>query len=100
MGVDLEGVVVDHEIKQVWLWQFSEREKRMKPYHFSIYAIQFFPELPVDRLIATRSLRWLSSKYENAFVTQREVTRLLTNSGKPISKTVRRILVELGEIRT
>lgn len=98
MGVDLEGVMVEQEIKQVWLWQFSEHEKRMKPYHFSIFAIQFFPDLLVDRQIATRSLRWLSSKHENAFVSQREVTRLLANSGKPISKTVRRILVELGEI--
>ncbi|MCC6607198.1 MAG: NUDIX domain-containing protein [Anaerolineae bacterium] len=98
MGVDLERVMVEQEIKQIRLWQFSEREKRMKPYHFSIFAIQFFPDLPVDRQTVTRSLRWLSSKQENAYVSQREISGLQTDSGKPVSKTVRRILVELGEI--
>jgi 8-oxo-dGTP pyrophosphatase MutT (NUDIX family) len=98
MGIGLERVMVEQEIKQVRLWQFSEREKRMKPYHFSIFAIHFFPDLPVDRQIVTRSLRWLSSKHENAYVSQGEISSLQTQSGKPVSKTVRRILVELGEI--
>lgn len=100
MGIELETLLVEQEIKQIRLWQFSEREKRMKLYQFSIFEIQFFPDLPVNRQIILRSLRWLSSQYENIYVHQDEIMNLKTVAGKPISKTVRRILLKLGEIST
>ena len=99
MGIELEKLLIEHEIKQVRLWQFSQREKRMKPYLFSIFEIRFFPNLPVERQMITRALRWLSSKHENIYVSSKEIMNLCTNSGKPISKTVKRILLELGEIK-
>lgn len=99
MGIELEKLLVEHEIKRVRFWQFSQREKRMKPYLFSIFAIHFFPNLPVEKEMITRSLRWLSSKHENTYVSRKEIINLQTNCGKPVSKTVRRILLELGEIR-
>lgn len=100
MGIELEKLSVEQEIKQVRLWQFSQREKRMKAYLFSIFEINFFPNLHLERQMITRSLRWLSSKHDNIYVSRTEVMNLRTADGKPISKTVQRILSELGELST
>ena len=100
MGIELEKLLVGQEIKQVRLWQFSQREKRVKAYLFSIFEINFFPNLPMERQMIIRSLRWLSSKHDNIYVSRKEIMNLRTADGKPISKTVRRILSELGELST
>lgn len=98
MGIELGKLLIEQEIRQIRLWQYSAREERFKPYLFSIFEINFFPNLPVEKQRIKRALRWLSSKHENAYVSQEEIINLKTTSGKPISKTVRRILIELGEI--
>lgn len=95
---NLGEIFAEREIEQINLWQFSKREKRFKAYRFSIFRIQLFPDLPVDRQKMKRALRWLSTKHNNLYVSDKEIRRLKTNCGKPISKTVRRILVKLGEI--
>lgn len=98
MGIEFGKLLVEQEIRQIRLWQYSAREERFKPYLFSIFEINFSPNLSVEKQRIKRALRWLSSKHENAYVSQKEIINLKTDSGKPISKTVRRILVELGEI--
>ena len=95
---NMADVFAEQEIEQIRLWQYSEREKKLKSYHFSIFRIQFFPDFPVDMQKMKRALRWLSTKYKNTYVSKEEVMRLKTNEGKPISKTVRRVLKKMGEI--
>ena len=98
MGIEPGKIEIEQEARVVKLWQYSAREKRFKPYLFSIFAINLFPDLPADRQKVTRALRWLSSKYENAYVSQAEILNLQAADGKPISDTVRRILIKLREI--
>lgn len=95
---NLEDVFEEQEIEQVCFWQFSKREKRYKSYQFSIFRIQLFPNLPVDRQKMKRALRWLSTKHNNIYVSSEEIGRLKTNCGKPISRTVQRVLLKLGEL--
>ena len=96
MGIELEGLLVEREIKQIQLWQFSKREKKLKPYRFSVFEICFFPDLPVERQKIKRALCWLSSKHDNIYVSQKEILKLETNTGKPISKTVKLVLADLN----
>lgn len=95
---NLDEIFEEREIEQINLWQFSKRKKRYKSYQFSIFRIQLFPDLPVDRQKMKRALRWLSTKHNNIYVSNEEIKRLRTSCGKPISKTVQRILMKLGEI--
>ena len=95
---NLEEVFEEREIEQIHLWQFSKHEKRFKSYSFSIFRIQLFPDLPVDRQKMKRALRWLSTKHNNIYVSSEEIRGLQTTSGQPISRTVRRVLMKLGEL--
>lgn len=95
---DWKDFFAEQEIEQINLWQFSEREKRVKAYRFSIFRIQFFPDFTIDVQKMRRALRWLSTRYNNVYVSKEEIMQLKTNEGKPISKTVRRVLKKLGEI--
>lgn len=95
---NLGEIFVEQEVEKINLWQFSKREKRFKSYQFSIFRIQLFPDLPVDRQKMKRALRWLSTKHNNIYVSSEEIRQLKTNCGKPISKTVQRILLKLGEL--
>ena len=95
---NLGEIFSEQEIEQIKLWQFSKREKRFKSYQFTLFRIQLFPDLPVDRQKMKRALRWLSTKHNNIYVSNEEIRLLKTKCGKPISKTVRRILIRLGEI--
>ena len=83
---NLEDVFAEQEIEQIYLWQFSEREKRFKSYQFSIFRIQFFPDFPVDTQKMKRALRWLTTKYKNVYVSTNEINNLQTNEGKPSPK--------------
>ncbi len=98
MGIESGKIQIEQEARLVKLWQYSVREKRFKPYLFSIFVIDLFPDLLADRQKVARALRWLSSKYENTYVSQAEIINLETVDGKPISDTVRRILIALREI--
>ena len=95
---NLGEVFEEREIEQINLWQFSKRERRFKSYCFSIFRIQLFPDLPVDRQKMKRALRWLSTKHNNIYVSSEEIRLLQTKCGKPISRTVQRVLVKLGEL--
>jgi len=95
---NLEEIFEEREIEQIHLWQFSKREKRIKSYWFAIFRIQLFPDLPVDRQKMKRALRWLSTKHNNIYVSSEEIRELKTTCGKPISRTVRRVLRRLGEL--
>lgn len=95
---NLGEIFEEREVEQIKLWQFSKREKRYKAYRFSVFRIHLFPDLPVDRQKMKRALRWLSTKHNNIYVSDEEIRLLMTKCGKPISKTVRRILMKLGEI--
>ncbi len=95
---NLGEIFEEREIEQMRLWQFSKREKRYKSYQFAIFRIQLFPDLPVDRQKMKRALRWLSTKHNNIYVSSEEIKKLKTNCGKPISRTVLRVLSRLGEV--
>jgi len=95
---NLDSVIAVKERKVVHMRQFSLRERRLKNYRFSIFEINFFPYLSVDQQKVTHSLIWLTSQQTNVYVTAQEVLNLRTQDGKPISKTVRRILKTMGEL--
>ena len=95
---NLDEIFEERQIEQINFWQFSQREKRFKSYCFSIFRIQLFPDLPVDRQKMKRALRWLSTKHNNIYVSSEEIRMLRTKCDKPISRTVQRILLKLGEI--
>lgn len=94
----LDHIIVEHEIRRIQMCQYSQREKRTKHYLFALFEIRLFPDLPIDPVVVTHALKWLSSRQENAYVTRAEVETLQTRDGKPISDTVRCILQELGEL--
>ncbi len=92
--------LVGKEIAQLRMRQFSQREQIVKNYHFAIFEVAIFPDLPLDWKMPHYFARWLSTGRENVFVSRAEIENLCTVSGKPISATTRHILRELGELRT
>lgn len=93
-----EHILIDREIKRIQMCQYSQREKRFKKYQFALFEIRLFPDLPADPAAIQHALRWLSTRHTNVYVTREEIKNLQTAEGKPVSKTVRRILKEVGEI--
>ncbi|MBK8988592.1 MAG: hypothetical protein IPM39_21400 [Chloroflexi bacterium] len=86
------------ELKQIYLRQFSQRYKMLKNYHFCVFAIDIFPELPLDRRRQYTFARWLSTGRENVYVSAEEICQLRTKDNRPISMTTRYILQMLDEI--
>lgn len=93
-----EHILIDREIKRIQLCQYSQREKRFKQYQFALFEIRLFPDLPADPTAVQHALRWLSTRHTNVYVTREEIKNLQTSEGKPISRTVYRILKAVGEI--
>lgn len=87
-----------NELGPVQMRQFSRRERKMKDYHFAIFEIDVFPDLLINREEMGSVVRRLSKKCQNILVTKEEIRNLCTASGKPISKTTRRILQEVGDL--
>lgn len=94
----LDGVVAIEQNGRVCMSQFSQREHRFKDYSFHIFKVHFFPNMSVDQRKVTHSLLWLTSHNKNIYVSEQEVRNLRTKDGRPISKTVYRILKTIGEI--
>jgi 8-oxo-dGTP pyrophosphatase MutT (NUDIX family) len=93
-----EHISIDREIKRIHLCQYSQREKRFKQYQFALFEIRLFSDLPADPTAIQHALKWLSTRHTNVYVTREEIKNLQTSEGKPISRTVRRILKAVGEI--
>jgi len=92
--------LVGKEIVQLRMRQFSRREQIVKNYHFAIFEVAIFPDLPLNWEMPHYFARWLSTGRENVFVSKSEIENLCTISGKPISATTRHILQEMGELPT
>ncbi|MBP6472077.1 MAG: NUDIX hydrolase [Chloroflexi bacterium] len=86
------------ELKQIYLRQYSQRTNHFKNYHFSIFAVELFPELALDRNRLNTFARWLSTGRENIYVSVDEICRLRTCDNRPISMTTRYILNALDEL--
>jgi 8-oxo-dGTP pyrophosphatase MutT (NUDIX family) len=95
-----EECSIVRELQQVQMRQYSHREHVVKDYYFCIFEVDLFPKLPVNRESLNHSVRWLSTGRENIFVSDNEIERLCTVSGRPISPTTRSILREMGESAT
>jgi 8-oxo-dGTP pyrophosphatase MutT (NUDIX family) len=93
-----EECSVGSELAQVWMKQFSRRERIEKNYHFVLFEVSILPNLPIDWDSPHYFARWLSTGRENVFVSTHEIQNLSTNNGRPISATTRSILQTIGEI--
>lgn len=93
----------DFEILQqlglVTMTQYSRREQQVKEYTFAIFDVRIFPTFPIT-FRKNSAIRWLSTGYENIFVSAYEINNLMTKDGRPISTTTRYILQAVGELPT
>ena len=86
------------ETKQIYLRQYSRRDKVLKNYHFCVFVVEIFPRLRLESSGPKMFARWLSTGRENVYVTAAEICRLRTQDGRPISLTTRYILQAMNEI--
>jgi 8-oxo-dGTP pyrophosphatase MutT (NUDIX family) len=86
------------ELKHIYLRQYSRRDKVLKNYHFCVFSVDIFPELPLNRERQNTFARWLSTGRENVYVSAEEIGQLCTTDNRPISLTTRYILQMLDEI--
>lgn len=85
------------ELGLVKMTQYSRREQQIKEYTFAIFEVHIFPTLPIT-FRRNSAIRWLSTGYENVFVSPSEIENLITQDGRPISTTTKYILQMLGEL--
>jgi 8-oxo-dGTP pyrophosphatase MutT (NUDIX family) len=85
-------------LKTVKMRQFSPREKKAKYYRFGVFDVALFPRLLHSISHPNYAARWLSTRYENVFVSAEEVANLKTADGRAISCTTRHVLQALGEL--
>lgn len=83
----------------VTMTQYSRREQQVKEYTFAIFDVRIFPTFPTT-FRKNSAIRWLSTGYENIFVSANEIHNLITQDGRPISTTTRHILQAVGELPT
>lgn len=88
---------VAKELKHVFLRQHSQADNLVKNYHFCVFAVEIFPDLPLSHSRPHTFARWLSTGRENVFVSADEIARLYTYDNRPISVTTRCILRALNE---
>jgi 8-oxo-dGTP pyrophosphatase MutT (NUDIX family) len=93
-----DDYIVQGELKHIYLSQFSQRQQVFKNYHFCVFAVDIFPNLPMDRDRSYSFARWLSTGRQNIFTSKEEVLQLRTYQNRPISRTTRLVLQELGEL--
>ena len=93
-----EDYIIQRELKHIYLSQYSQRQRTFKNYHFCVFAVDIFPNLPIDRNKAYNYARWLSTGRQNIFTSKEEILQLRTYQNRPISRTTRLILQELGEL--
>lgn len=91
----------DFQIRQqlglVTMTQYSRRERQVKEYTFAIFDVHIFPTFPIT-FRKNSAIRWLSTGYENIFVSANEINNLITQDGRPISTTTKYILQAVGEL--
>lgn len=88
---------VARELKHIFVRQHSRPDNQVKNYHFCVFAVEIFPDLPLSSNRPHTFARWLSTGRENLFVTAPEIARLRTYDNRPISVTTRTILRALNE---
>jgi 8-oxo-dGTP pyrophosphatase MutT (NUDIX family) len=97
------GLIAPHdcyvvkELEHVFLKQHSKPDNLLKNYHFCIFAVEIFPDLPLNQTRPHTFARWLSTGRENVYVSAAEIARLYTHDHRPISTTTRTILKALKE---
>jgi 8-oxo-dGTP pyrophosphatase MutT (NUDIX family) len=96
--INAEDFEVGQCLKVVKMRQFSLRERKPKHYRFSIFDVRLFPKFASSINQPNYAARWLSTCYENVFVSAEEIANLTTKDGRAISRTTRQILQALGEI--
>ena len=88
---------VAKELKHIFLRQHSRADNQIKNYHFCVFAVEIFPDLPLSNNRPHTFARWLSTGRENVFVSAGEIARLYTHDQRPISVTTRFILQAINE---
>lgn len=95
-----EDYTIKQELKPIYLSQYSQRQRSFKNYHFCVFDVDIFPNLPLDGDKSRNFARWLSTGRQNVFTSKEEILQLRTYQNRPISRTTRLILQELGELPT
>lgn len=95
-----EDYAIQQELKPIYLSQYSRRQRKFKNYHFRIFDVSVFPNLSIDKEKSQSVARWLSTGRQNVFVSKEEIYQLRTYQNRPISRTTKLILEELGELKT
>jgi 8-oxo-dGTP pyrophosphatase MutT (NUDIX family) len=90
-----EDYLIARELKHIYLSQYSQRHRIFKNYHFCVFVVDIFPNLELDKV---QFVRWLSTGRQNVFCSKEEIIQLRTYQNRPISRTTRLILQELGEL--
>lgn len=93
-----EDYIIQRELKHIYISQFSQRQRAFKNYHFCVFDVVIFPNLPIDKDKAHNYARWLSTGRQNIFTSKEEILQLRTYQNRPISRTTRLILHELEEL--
>lgn len=93
-----QDYVVEKELKHIYLSQYSQQYQVFKNYHFCVFVIDIFPNLLIDKEQRHCYARWLSTGNHNVYSTKEEIIQLRTYQNRPISRTTKLILQELGEI--
>lgn len=93
-----EDYNIGRELKHIYLSQYSQRHKIFKNYHFCIFVVDIFPDLLIDKTKEHDFARWLSTGRQNVYSSKMEINQLLTYQNRPISRTTRVVLQELGEL--
>jgi 8-oxo-dGTP pyrophosphatase MutT (NUDIX family) len=96
--INAEDFEVGPCLKVVKMHQFSLREKRAKRYRFGVFDVTLFPKFSSSIDQPNYAARWLSTCYENVFVSAEEIINLTTSDGRAISRTTKQVLQALGEI--
>lgn len=99
MGLNYpQDYVIKKELKHIHISQYSQQHRTFKNYHFCVFVIDIFPNLFGDEMREHCYAHWLSTGSHNVYSTKEEIIQLRTYQNRPISRTTKLILQELGEI--
>lgn len=93
-----EDYIIERELKHIYLSQYSQQHQIFKNYHFCVFVVNIFPYLLIDKTKEHSFARWLSTGNHNTYSSKKEINQLSTYQNRPISRTTRLILQELGEL--
>lgn len=99
MGIKYpEDYTIKRELKPIYLSQYSQHQRCFKNYHFHVFDVDIFPNLPFGIDKNRNFARWLSTGRQNIFVTKEEILQSRTFQNRPVSRTTKLILQKLGEL--